>query len=103
MTMDIKTVNEEFSVSAQIDLDDLKLLSERGVRSLICNRPDGEAADQINVTEVETAAAGLGMAVVYLPVVSGSFSEQDVSDFLAAMERLRLAVINLDSQSAASV
>jgi protein tyrosine phosphatase (PTP) superfamily phosphohydrolase (DUF442 family) len=30
--MDIKTVNEEFSVSAQIDLDDLKLLSERGVR-----------------------------------------------------------------------
>ena len=88
MTMDIKTVNEEFSVSAQIDLDDLKLLSERGVRSLICNRPDGEAADQINVTEVETAAAGLGMAVVYLPVVSGSFSEQDVSDFLAAVERL---------------
>jgi sulfide:quinone oxidoreductase len=88
MTMDIKTVNEEFSVSAQIGLDDLKLLSERGIRSLICNRPDGEAADQINVTEVETAAAGLGMAVVYLPVVSGSFSEQDVSDFLAAMERL---------------
>ena len=32
MTMDIKTVNEGFSVSAQIDLDDLKLLSERGVR-----------------------------------------------------------------------
>jgi protein tyrosine phosphatase (PTP) superfamily phosphohydrolase (DUF442 family) len=29
MTMDIKTVNEEFSVSAQVDLDDLKLLSER--------------------------------------------------------------------------
>ena len=28
--MDIKTVNEEFSVSAQIDLDDLKLLSVRG-------------------------------------------------------------------------
>ena len=52
MSMDIKTVNEEFSVSAQIDLDDLKLLSERGVRSLICNRPDGEAADQINVTGV---------------------------------------------------
>ena len=28
------------------------------------------------------------MTLVYLPVVSGSFSEQDVSDFLAAMERL---------------
>ncbi len=88
MTVDIKRVNEEFSVSAQINLDDLKLLAESGIKSLICNRPDGEAADQINVTEVEAAAAELGMQLVYLPVVSGKFSEEDVSDFLSAVERL---------------
>jgi sulfide:quinone oxidoreductase len=88
MSVEIKDVNEEFSVSAQIDLDDLKQLAQRGVKSVICNRPDGEAADQINVTEIEAAADELGMEMVYLPVVSGKFSDQDVSDFLSAIERL---------------
>jgi len=88
MTIDIKQVNEHFSVSAQVTIDDMARLADRGVRSLICNRPDGEAADQPNVTEIETAAAEAGMKLVYLPVVSGNFGDQDVAEFLAALQRL---------------
>jgi sulfide:quinone oxidoreductase len=88
MSMELKRVNESFSVSAQVNEDDLASLAAAGVKSLICNRPDGEAADQPNVTEIESAAAALGMSLVYLPVVPGDFSARDVDGFLAAMERL---------------
>jgi sulfide:quinone oxidoreductase len=88
MSVDIKQVNEEFSVSAQITPDDLKILAGTGVKSVICNRPDGEAADQINVTEIETAASSAGIEVVYLPVIPGAVDDMDVSGFLSAIERL---------------
>lgn len=88
MSIEIKQVNEQFSVSPQITIDDLPGLADRGVRSLICNRPDGEAADQPNVVEIETAAAKAGMKLVYLPVASGNFDDQDVAEFLAALQRL---------------
>ncbi len=88
MSVDIKAITEDFSVSSQINLEDLQQLAQQGVKSLICNRPDGEAADQINVTEIEAAATELGIELAYLPVVSGKFSDQDISDFLSAMQRL---------------
>tara|TARA_R110002110_G_scaffold14698_1_gene67655 strand:- start:80784 stop:82469 length:1686 start_codon:yes stop_codon:yes gene_type:complete len=88
MGLDIKKINERFSVSAQITLDDIPTLAELGVKSLICNRPDGEAADQINVTEIEAAAQAQGMQAVYLPVVSGKLTSEDVDSFLASIEAL---------------
>ena len=85
---EVKQVSKEFSVSAQITADEVMGLAEQGVRSLICNRPDGEGADQPNVTEIETAATEAGMVLVHLPVISGKFSGKDVSEFLAALQRL---------------
>jgi hypothetical protein len=91
MTIEIKQVNDEFSVSAQIGLDDVQTLAAQGIKSLICNRPDGEAGDQTNVTEIESAAAESGMEVAYLPVISGDFTDAEVSGFLTAIERLIVA------------
>ena len=88
MTLEIKQLNEEFSVSAQINLVDIQLLADQGVKSLICNRPDGEAADQINVTEIEAAATEVGIELTYLPVVSGNVTDADVSGFQQAIEQL---------------
>jgi len=88
MTVDIKQVTDEFSVSAQLALDDVPRLAAMGIKSIICNRPDGEAADQVNVSEIQSAATEAGMEMVYLPVTAGSFSDVDVSGFLAAIERL---------------
>ena len=53
MTMEIRQVNSRFSVSGQINVDEVATLAAQGVRSLICNRPDGEAPDQPNVAEIE--------------------------------------------------
>jgi sulfide:quinone oxidoreductase len=88
MTIELKKINDAFSVSGQISIEDVRTLAGQGVKSLICNRPDGEAADQPNVTEIEAAAIEAGMELAYLPVISGNFTDQDLSDFLSTIERL---------------
>jgi len=88
MTVQIQQVSDTFSVSAQLSVADVQTLAEQGIKSLICNRPDGEGADQVNVTEIETAAADAGMETVYLPVVSGNFEAGDIDAFRAAVDRL---------------
>ncbi len=88
MSVDIKQVSDRFSVSSQVSLEDIQVLAARGVKSLICNRPDGEAADQVNVQEIEAAAAEAGLRCCYLPVEPGKFGAREVEEFRAAIECL---------------
>jgi sulfide:quinone oxidoreductase len=81
-------VSDNFSVSSQVELADVEALAADGVRSLICNRPDGEGSDQPTVRELRDEAARVGIEVVYLPVVSGKISRTDVADFSAALAKL---------------
>ncbi len=46
-------------------------IAEAGFRAIICNRPDGEGADQPTFEEIEAAAKPLGLEARYLPVVTG--------------------------------
>ncbi len=86
--MEIKTINAEISVATQITPDDVQKLVDQGFRALICNRPDGEAADQPNFSEIEAAAKKAGLEIRNLPIVSGKVSDQDAADFGAAMQEL---------------
>jgi len=86
--MEIKTINAEISVAPQITPDEVQQLADQGFRALICNRPDGEAADQPNFSEIEAAAKKAGLEIRNLPVVSGKVSDQDAADFGAAMQEL---------------
>ena len=79
--MDTKAINSQFSVSGQIRPEDMASLARAGVRSLICNRPDGEGADQPNFSEIEQAAAEQGIETRYLPVQSGKVTDQDAAQF----------------------
>ena len=54
--MDLKKISEALSVSEQIHPDDVATLARRGFGAIICNRPDGEAADQPTHEEMEQAA-----------------------------------------------
>jgi sulfide:quinone oxidoreductase len=88
MSCTINTVNSQFSVSGQITENDLDALAAAGVKSIVCNRPDGEASDQATVTEIELAARRVGIPVAYQPVVSGKMTEADIDEFLTNMETL---------------
>lgn len=59
--MDIRTLTGELSVSPQLTLADIRAVAEAGYRTLVCNRPDGEAPDQPGFAEIERRAAELGL------------------------------------------
>jgi sulfide:quinone oxidoreductase len=89
----IKKLTDEISVAPQIKPSELGELAARGFRSIICNRPDGEGADQPVFSEVEQAAASLGLMTRYIPVTSGKISDEEAAAFGAALDELPKPVL----------
>ena len=91
--MDLKKITEKTSVSPQITPDDIASIKEAGFRAIICNRPDGEGADQPSFEEIETAAKKAGLEAAYVPVTSGMVRDEDVEAFGAALKDLPRPVL----------
>ena len=83
--MKITTVNSQVSVSDQIHSNDIATLSDLGVTTIICNRPDGEAADQPSVEEITAAANARNIVVVNLPFTAGKMPDSAVLVFREIM------------------
>lgn len=92
MSIKLISVSDSFSVSTQITAADIPMLAEAGVKSLICNRPDGEGNDQPTITEIRTAAEAAGLSVAYIPIVSGAFTANDIEDFSTALDKMESPV-----------
>ena len=86
--MDIKDINKRISVSPQITATDVKAIADAGFRAIICNRPDGEGADQPTFEEIDTAAKAAGLETLYLPIVSGKVEDADAAKFGDALDAL---------------
>ena len=79
--MQLKQVNPEFWVADQITAQDIELIAARGIKTVFCNRPDGEGPDQPNVIEIEQALKPYGIQIQYLPVVSGKVTDEQAEEF----------------------
>ncbi len=79
--MEARRISDEYTVSGQITPDDVQEIAARGYRSIMCNRPDGEAPDQPVFAGIEAAAKAAGLEVAFVPVVSGKITEEDVEAF----------------------
>ena len=79
--MQLKQVNPEFWVADQITAQDIELIAARGIKTVFCNRPDGEGPDQPNVIEIEQALQPYGIQIQYLPVVSGKVTDEQAEEF----------------------
>jgi sulfide:quinone oxidoreductase len=91
--MDVRTLTAELSVAPQLTLDDLPDLARAGFRALICNRPDGEGADQPGYAEIERLAGELGLQTRYLPAESGKVTDAQGAAFGALMAELPKPVL----------
>lgn len=101
--MKTKSITDTLSVHAQITLKDIPALKKLGYRSIICNRPDGEGADQPSFKEIETAAKKAGLEAIYMPVVPGRVADDDASKFgkvLAELPAPTLAYCRTGTRSA---
>lgn len=91
--MMIRRVNNDIAVSAQIEVEDVGEIARQGFRAIICNRPDGETADQPDYAAIETAAKDAGLEVHWQPVVSGQVSDGDGIEFGRAVAALPKPVL----------
>ncbi|MDO9312973.1 MAG: TIGR01244 family sulfur transferase [Burkholderiaceae bacterium] len=91
--MDIRPLTGELSVAPQIAAADMQALADAGFRSVICNRPDGEGADQPTCDELERAALERGIEVRYLPAESGKVTDEQGAEFGALMAALPKPVL----------
>ena len=74
--MDIRPIERSLSVAPQITATELAELKLAGYRAIICNRPDGEGADQPLFAEIAYAAQAVGLEAHYLPAESGKVSDE---------------------------
>ena len=86
--MEFRKLTAGLSVMPQITPQDIPAIAAAGYRAIICNRPDGEGADQPNFEEIETAAAAAGLHCRYLPIVSGKVEDADALTFREALVAL---------------
>lgn len=91
--MDIKALTAELSVTPQIAAADMHAIAEAGFRSVICNRPDGESADQPVYAELARAAQAQGLEMRDLPAESGKVTDEQGQAFGQLMRELPKPVL----------
>lgn len=75
-------------MAGQISAAELPQIAAAGFRSLICNRPDGEAESQDSMDEIAAAAAALGLPLRRIPVRGAAIGEADIAAQRAALAEL---------------
>lgn len=91
--MELRNISSKFTVSPQITVEDVKTIAAQGFRAILCNRPDGEGADQPSFKEIDAAAQAAGIEARYVPVQSGIVKDDDVAAFGEALEDLQRPVL----------
>ena len=77
--MEVRKPSEAVSAAPQLSVREIADAARLGFRTLINNRPDGEGGGaQPTSPEMERAATVAGLHYVYLPVVSGSITPEQV-------------------------
>ena len=75
-------------VTGQLYEHDVRLAAKQGVRTIMNNRPDGEAPGQPLSADLAKVAEELGVTYVYHPIVPPSVTREDVEDFGRVCEQL---------------
>lgn len=86
--MKTAVLTPNLSALPQPSIEEIGKLADRGYRSIIGNRPDGEAPDQPKWDDLKAAALARGMGAVHIPVVANRITEADMRAFREALECL---------------
>lgn len=86
---EVKPIAEDFAVASQLYAEQIAGLAALGFKSLICNRPDGEAPNEPQFAAISAAAEEAGLQIRYIPV-SGQIglTEENVEQTRIAMAEM---------------
>ncbi|MBL0375303.1 TIGR01244 family phosphatase [Rhizobium sp. KVB221] len=85
--MDVRQINDEYSVSPQIAIEDLEQLQALGFKSIACHRPDNEDPGQPSFAEITARAKAFGIETVHIPI-SGPPTADAVRAMVDALDEL---------------
>jgi uncharacterized protein (TIGR01244 family) len=71
--------------AGKLDRDDIDALAQKGVRTIVNNRPDGEDFGQLPAAEARRLAEEHGIDYHHIPVTMQSLSKADVAAFAAVL------------------
>lgn len=94
MALPIYNISDTFSVAGQLYPSDMNELVNLGFKSVIINRPDGEAGDQqpSGATMLD-AAREAGLEAAFQPVVIGAIGPRDVQAFSKLLAQLPTPIV----------
>ena len=91
--MTVKALSPNVSVSSQISVEEAAAARRDGFRSIIGNRPDGEAPGQPSWAEIEAAARAAGLETRHIPVTGNAIDDAAVAAFAEALETMPKPVL----------
>lgn len=88
MALPIRSIRADFAVVGQLAPADLAAVAAQGFKTVINNRPDLEGGPaQPTSAQMHAAAQAAGLAYVYLPVVSGAYTPEQVQAMRMALDQ----------------
>ncbi|MDO9414597.1 TIGR01244 family sulfur transferase [Pararhizobium sp.] len=100
--MDFRQINDEYSVTGQIEPGDLDEIKALGFKSLVCHRPDHESPDQPLFADVAARAAELGLDIRHIPVGPMGVTADAVSEMVDALDEFPLPMLGFCRSGARS-
>lgn len=91
--MDVRQITDSYSVSQQINPDEISAIKAAGFKTVICNRPDDEQPGQPSHDAIKAAVEAVGLTFRYIPVISGQMTMENVEDQAAALEEVEGPVL----------
>ncbi|MFP4126869.1 MAG: TIGR01244 family sulfur transferase [Alphaproteobacteria bacterium] len=88
-----KRLSDDVWVAGQLREPDFAAAAAAGVRTVLNNRPDGEAPDQLAHARAEEAAIRAGLAYHYLPIANGHLTFETVETMRVLLREAEAPVL----------
>ncbi|NTJ42864.1 TIGR01244 family phosphatase [Agrobacterium larrymoorei] len=87
--MDIRRIDDDYSVSGQISVADLDEVKALGFKSIVCHRPDDEEEGQPRFADIAERAEELGITIMHVPVGRFGVDPDAVNGMVDALDDLQ--------------
>lgn len=84
--MDIRQITPRYSVSPQINPEDLAAIKAAGFTKVICNRPDAEVPPSHQAEAIQAAAEAAGLGFDVLPLTHQTMTPDNVAKQFAMVD-----------------
>ena len=88
-----KRLTSEISVSPQLHSGEMSLVHALGFRSVICNRPDGEAVDQPLFETIRQLGLNSGIETAYVPLKPEKTTDEDLALMTEMVDQLPKTIL----------